>query len=186
RTSDENENGVKSFLDFAKTHAFNNSGRFYCLFINYFNERRLETWHSKLLDIPSVSQRKEVNVDMDDRLEDVICDIGPESFQRVTMYNMRQKKSLYTRCTNFTRLSTVLRLFNLKAKNGWTNKNMIHDIGLESFQQTTMYDNLCSEVEKSLYKGCTNFTRLSTMLRLFNLKVKMGELIEVFLNCWSF
>nr|KYP41707.1 hypothetical protein KK1_036921 [Cajanus cajan] len=33
------------------------------------------------------------------------------------------KKPLYPDSTNFTRLSTVLRLFNLKAKNGWIDKN---------------------------------------------------------------
>jgi len=30
---------------------------------------------------------------------------------------------LYPGSTNFTRLSTVLRLMNLKAMNGWTNKS---------------------------------------------------------------
>ncbi|RDX75152.1 hypothetical protein CR513_45007, partial [Mucuna pruriens] len=74
-TSDEYENGVKSFLDFAKTYTFDSIGRFYCLYVNCLNERRLEveeiwehlicdgfyktyttwTWHGKLLDIPSAS-----------------------------------------------------------------------------------------------------------------------------------
>ena len=32
-------------------------------------------------------------------------------------------KPLYPRCKKFTRLSAVLKLFNLKAKNGWTDKS---------------------------------------------------------------
>ncbi|RDY06507.1 hypothetical protein CR513_09501, partial [Mucuna pruriens] len=46
-------------------------------------------------------------------------------------------------------------------------KNMIHDIRLKSFQRATAYDSLC-----------INLTRLSTMLRLFNLRQKMGGLIK--------
>ncbi|PNY02971.1 hypothetical protein L195_g026293 [Trifolium pratense] len=63
---------------------------------------------------------------MNDQLDDMIRDIGPESFQRAQMYdNLRKDKedTLYPGCTNFTRLSAVLRLFNLKARNGWTDKS---------------------------------------------------------------
>ncbi|RDX80285.1 hypothetical protein CR513_39182, partial [Mucuna pruriens] len=38
----------------------------------------------------------------------------------------------------------------------------------------TMYDNSCSDAKKPLYTGCTNFMRLSMVLRLFNLKTKSG------------
>ncbi|WJX12650.1 hypothetical protein P8452_03121 [Trifolium repens] len=63
---------------------------------------------------------------MNDRLDDMIRDIGPESFQRAHMYDTLRKdreETLYPGCTNFTRLSAVLRLFNLKARNGWTDKS---------------------------------------------------------------
>ena len=33
------------------------------------------------------------------------------------------EKTLYPSCTSFTHLSSTLRLFNIKAKNGWTDKS---------------------------------------------------------------
>nr|KYP60237.1 hypothetical protein KK1_015688 [Cajanus cajan] len=59
---------------------------------------------------------------MDDRLEEMLRDVGPESFKRAHMYETMcndLEKSLYPNCTKFTRLSVILRLFNLKARNGW-------------------------------------------------------------------
>ncbi|RDY09217.1 hypothetical protein CR513_06451, partial [Mucuna pruriens] len=53
-------------------------------------------------------------------------------------------------------------------------EDMIHDIGPESFQRATVYDSFYSDVEKPLYTRCTNFTRLSVVLRLLNLKAKNG------------
>ena len=37
-------------------------------------------WHDQLLDIPSLSQAKHVVVDMGDRLDDMIHDVGQEFF----------------------------------------------------------------------------------------------------------
>ncbi|XP_058746975.1 uncharacterized protein LOC131619954 [Vicia villosa] len=63
---------------------------------------------------------------MDDRLEDMMCDIGQDSFKRAHAYDSLcndKDTPLYPGCTNFTRLSAVLKLFNLKAINGWTDKS---------------------------------------------------------------
>ncbi|XP_058784049.1 uncharacterized protein LOC131658813 [Vicia villosa] len=63
---------------------------------------------------------------MDDRLEDMMCDIGQDSFKRAHAYDSLcndKDTPLYSGCTNFTRLSVVLKLFNLKAINGWTDKS---------------------------------------------------------------
>jgi len=46
--------------------------------------------------------------------------------------------------------------------------------GEESFKRAHMYDTLCKDKEKPLYPGCTKFTRLSVVLKLFNLKAKNG------------
>ena len=37
------------------------------------------TWHDELLDIHNVSEKGDVDVDMDDQLEDMIHDIGVEA-----------------------------------------------------------------------------------------------------------
>jgi len=66
---------------------------------------------------------KFVDVPMDDRLEDMIREVEVESFAEAVFENMY--KDLYPSSTNFTRLSTVLRLMNLKAMNGWTDKSFI-------------------------------------------------------------
>jgi len=55
----------------------------------------------------------------------MIRDVGAESFANVVFENMSNdaETPLYTGSTNFTRLSAVLRLMNLKAMDGWTDKS---------------------------------------------------------------
>ncbi|XP_052724058.1 uncharacterized protein LOC128193906 [Vigna angularis] len=150
RTTNEYESGVEQFLEFAKMNVPDNNGRFYCSCVNCLNERKLPTevirehvlcdgflksytkwtWHGELIDMPSVSDSQvkveEVDLEMGDRLEDMICDVGHDSFQRAHMYDnlcSDAEKPLYPECTKFTRLSVVLKLFNVKARNGWTDKS---------------------------------------------------------------
>ena len=62
----------------------------------------------------------------DDRLEDMIHDVGAESFAEAQGYGSMSSDAetpLYLGSTNFTRLSVVLRLMNLKEINGWTDKS---------------------------------------------------------------
>jgi len=57
----------------------------------------------------------------DDRLEDIICDVEAECVAEAHGYGSMSSDAetpLYPGSTNFTRLSTVLRLMNLKAING--------------------------------------------------------------------
>ena len=66
---------------------------------------------------------------MGDRLEDMIRDLGQESFQQAhaLMYDTLEidsKKPLYPGCKNsLTLLSAVLSLVNVKARYGWSDKN---------------------------------------------------------------
>ena len=81
-------------------------------------------WHGELTDMQRGSQSEPFDVEMEDHLEDMICDLGQESFQQVhtSMYDTLQsdsKKPLYSGCNNsLTLLSTVLSLVNVKAKYG--------------------------------------------------------------------
>jgi len=62
----------------------------------------------------------------DDRLEDMICDMGFESSTEAHGYGSMSSDAetpLYPGSTNFTRLLTMLRLMNLKTINGWTDKS---------------------------------------------------------------
>ena len=89
-------------------------------------------WHSELIDFPTVSRIEHV-VDStmkerceEDNMEDMIRDVGVEAFAQVHVCEMMSTNSetlLYVYSTKFTRLSVVLRLMNLKAANGWTNKS---------------------------------------------------------------
>jgi len=77
----------------------------------------------------SGSQSEPFDVEMGDSLEDMICDIGQESFQQAhaPMYDTLQsdsKKHLYSGCKNsLTLLSAVLSLVNVKAKYGRSDKS---------------------------------------------------------------
>ncbi|XP_058740867.1 uncharacterized protein LOC131613194 [Vicia villosa] len=83
-------------------------------------------WHGEVVAKSNVSQRDNVSVEMNDRLEDMMHDIGQDSFKRAHAYDslcIDKDTPLYPGCTNFTRLPAVLKLFNLKAINRWNDKS---------------------------------------------------------------
>ena len=60
-----------------------------------------------------MSKSEKVDEDMDDRMEDMIRDIGPESFKRAHEYDTLCKdkdQPLYLGYTKYTRLSASLKL----------------------------------------------------------------------------
>ena len=145
RISDSYEKGVEEFIQFTKHNVVScNNGRCPCVYclngrilsVSEIREHLLcdgflknyttWTWHDELLDLPTVrGASKEVDFSVDDRLEDMIRDVGAESFANAVFENMSNDSEtpLYPGLTNFTRLSAVLRLMNLKAMNGWTDKS---------------------------------------------------------------
>ena len=44
-------------------------------------------WHGEVVAMSNVSQRDDVCVEMDDRLEDMMRDIGQDSFKRAHVYD---------------------------------------------------------------------------------------------------
>ena len=78
--------------------------------------------------MPIVYQIDLVDVQIRDRIEDMIRDLGQEGFRQAhaPYYDKLQsdsKKPLYSGCTTFSRLSTVLALVNLNARFGWSGKS---------------------------------------------------------------
>jgi len=107
RLSPEYDNGVTEFLQFAEKNLPNTEGVFPCPCISCGNrDPKLSKeeirghlvsigicqnytqwiWHGETM-MPSVSQREVGSVDMDDRLEDMIRDIGEESFKKARVYD---------------------------------------------------------------------------------------------------
>jgi len=146
--SDAYEKGVEEFLHFAQHNVGNNHNgvRIRCQCVNYLNGRILSisesrehllcdgflknyttcTWHGELLDLPSVRGASEfVDFSMDDRLKDMIHDVGAKSFANANFKNMSNdvETPLYPGSTNFTRISAVLSLMNFKVMNGWIDKS---------------------------------------------------------------
>lgn len=73
-----------------------------------------------------MSHRIEIDEYMNDTLEDMIRDIGVDSFKKAHVGDTLKsdmEESLFMRCKFFTRLSVVLRLFILKTKGGWMNRS---------------------------------------------------------------
>ena len=74
-------------------------------------------------------QCEPIDVEMVDRLEEMICDLGQESFQQTHafMYDTLQsdlKKPLYPGCKkSLTLLSAVLSPVNVKARYEWSDKS---------------------------------------------------------------
>ncbi|GAU44823.1 hypothetical protein TSUD_400420 [Trifolium subterraneum] len=82
--------------------------------------------HGEVVATPSVSQRENVSVDMDDGLEDMMRDIGEDSFKTAHVYDTLcsdKDKSLYPGCTNFTR--------NVMPNSHYEAKKILCPMGLE-------------------------------------------------------
>lgn len=97
----------------------------------------------------------EVDEDIDDQLEDMICDVGELSFMKAHIYDTLCSDKgvpLYKGCTSFTRLYVLLKLFKLKAKRGWLNKSFMELLGL--LKQMLLEDkkllDYCYEAKKIL------------------------------------
>ncbi|XP_058784274.1 uncharacterized protein LOC131659049 [Vicia villosa] len=114
-------------------------------------------WHGEVVAKSNVSQRDNVSVEMDDRLEDMMHDIGQDSFKRAHAYDSLcndKDTPLYPGCTNFTRLSVMLKLFNLKAINRWTDKSFTELLELLTQMLPEEYVNYnhCPKCKASRYK----------------------------------
>ena len=60
-------------------------------------------------------------------VDNMIRDIGEENFHQAHVYDYLKDGSLiemYPGCSSFSRLLAVLRLFNMKARNGWTDRSV--------------------------------------------------------------
>jgi len=106
-------------------------------------KRKTWIWHGELIDMQRGSQFEAFHVQMGDRLEDMIHDLGQESFQQAhaPMYYTLQSdsnKPLYSGCNkSLTLLLAVLSLVNIKARYGWSDKSfsslleVVYDLLLE-------------------------------------------------------
>ena len=75
-----------------------------------------------------MSQTNSVDVDMGNRIEEMIRNLGQDRFQQAhaPLYDKIENDSnmpLYPGCIAFTRLSAVLALVNLKARFSWSDKS---------------------------------------------------------------
>ena len=109
RLSDEYEHGVMEFLQFAESNADKSLPTvFLCPCIRCANKEPKRSkkeimdhlicvgicqsytkwiWHGEVVAKSNVSQRDDVSVEMDDRLEDIMRDIGQDSFKRAHTYD---------------------------------------------------------------------------------------------------
>ncbi|XP_023757788.1 uncharacterized protein LOC111906261 [Lactuca sativa] len=85
---------------------------------------------------------------IDDMLHDIQDDIPNKDFEKFQQLFVDAEKPLYVGCTKFTKLSDVLKLFNLKANSGWSNKSFTNL--LEILHEMLPEDN---ELPVSLYQA---------------------------------
>ncbi|KAK4263981.1 hypothetical protein QN277_029325 [Acacia crassicarpa] len=80
---------------------------------------------------------------MDDRIEDIIRDVGEETFNQSHAYGnvfSDAKISLYPECKKYQLLNIVLKLVSLKARHGWSD-NSVFEM-LETFKDMLPDDNV--------------------------------------------
>ena len=151
RMSPVYEEGVEQFLEFAsKRSRSDEDGKYFRPCINFLNGRwqllddieehilcdgikknyATWIWHGELTNMQRDSQSEPIDVQIGDHLEEMIHDLGQESFQQAhaSMYDTLQsdlKKPLYPGCKkSLTLLSAMLSLVNVKAIYGWSDKSL--------------------------------------------------------------
>ena len=145
RVTSEYIYGVDDFISFAVQHAENRT-RILCPCKKCLNTIRLRVdtvkdhliadgidqsytcwiWHG---------EKEVVNINADnvhdydcDRLEDMAQAVQENFYDRHNQFEKLlsdAKLPLYPSCSKFTKLSAVLKLYNLKAAHGWTDKSFI-------------------------------------------------------------
>ena len=134
--SDEYENRVEEFLQFAQQNEPEMGGVYLCPCVKCLNGQRQSLndirthlgydgisltnikciWYGKLPQMSTVPPTDAVDVQVGDRIEDKLRDLGQEGFRQAhapyyEKLEIDSKKPLYMGCTTFTRLSRVLRIY---------------------------------------------------------------------------
>ena len=65
----------------------------------------------------------EFTENLENMLRDVEDEISDKNYKKIKYLSNESKKQLYPGCTKFSKLSAVLKLLNLKADNGWSDKS---------------------------------------------------------------
>ncbi|CAM8926030.1 unnamed protein product [Rhodiola kirilowii] len=159
RLSDEYEKGIMDFCEFASAYALKNTlESVFCPCKACFNKIKvkLEELHKHLflkgidplytvwymhgeaepqdVEPQLVESLPEDNDDWEeDNLIDMINNVAGEFDSRPQVVESLRNDSelpLYEGCSKYTRLSVTLKLFNLKAKNGWSDKSFTEVLSL--------------------------------------------------------
>ncbi|KAL0543868.1 hypothetical protein IC582_018973 [Cucumis melo] len=149
RMSREYDVGVESFIQFCLSHA-KGSNSIKCLCLKYENHLRKDVsivqyhlyvngfdknykiwfWHGEDLNSETVSSKMENTVDEKYEHDDLFNTANmfqssyDESCNRSNTFDTMfddVKKPLYPGCKKFTKLSALVRLYNLKVRYGWSN-----------------------------------------------------------------
>ena len=173
-------NGVNEFLQFSLDHATNpnvipcpclHCGNLHNFSIGKIKEHlffngidrsyKVWFWHGEKIPIRKTPSRKievrdDHGVDYEDDLFEMIDDaqyesnVDPVKFQ--SLLNDAEKP-IYPGCTRFTKLSALLRLYNLKAKHRWSDKSFSEMLFLlgELLHEDNEMPSSFYEAKKTLY-----------------------------------
>ncbi|CAM8883581.1 unnamed protein product [Rhodiola kirilowii] len=152
RLSDEYEKGITDFCAFASAYASrNNIERVFCPCMSCWNYKLVKpkklrkhlllkginpqytVWYlhgegeQQNFEPPPVESLPEDNDDWEeDNLIEMVNNVANDFVDTPDILESLRNDSelpLYEECSKYTRLSATLKLFNLKAKNGWSNKS---------------------------------------------------------------
>ncbi|XP_031116564.1 uncharacterized protein LOC116020223 [Ipomoea triloba] len=150
RISQEYDDGVKNFINFAKNNLPGSNERLLCPCKKCCNQKRLCVkdvyddlichginpsytkwiWHGESNVATTsnmyVDNKENEDDESEDQLDEMFRDVGEEFIDRSNELDELLKDSklpLWPGCSKYTRLSAVLKLFNLKAGNGWSDKS---------------------------------------------------------------
>ena len=149
RLSTEYVNGVEEFLDFGKNHAIGDKIRCPCVqcgnhrlhpitivrghLFRYGIISSYQTWHfhgESHFNPTLLNKEKqsivEDNIEVEDNMVDMVNDLEEHFVHRPDLFETMMNDAetpVYEGCTNFTKLSALVGLWNLKASGCWSNSS---------------------------------------------------------------
>ncbi|CAM8991139.1 unnamed protein product [Rhodiola kirilowii] len=158
RLSVQGDQGIMDFCAVASSYASrNNIERVYCPCMGCWNNKKVKPKKlRKHLLLKGIDQQYKVwymHGEEEDNIIDMVKNVADEFVARPKVLESLRNDSelpLYEGCSKYTRLSATLKIFNLKAKNGWSDVSFTELLTLvkDMLPEDNTLPNHCYEAKK--------------------------------------
>ncbi|CAM8895743.1 unnamed protein product [Rhodiola kirilowii] len=170
RLSVQYDQGIMDFCAFASSYASgNNIERVYCPCMGCWNNKKVKPQKlRKHLLLKGINPQYKVwymHGEEEDNIIDMVNNVADEFVARPQVLESLKNDSelpLYEGCSKYTRLSATLKIFNLKAKNGWSDVSFTELLTLvkDMLTEDNTLPNRCYEAKKVMWRMGINYEKI--------------------------